>query len=96
MSEKRFREMAKEWLSTYGGLSETSLTYAVNDFAEMVRAAYNTNNRSAASCTWTEDDEGNWHTKCGQAHQFINGTPKENHYGFCPYCGKEICEGGDP
>jgi hypothetical protein len=47
--DEKFRELAEEWLSTYGGLSETSLTYAINDFAEMVRVAYNTNNHSAAS-----------------------------------------------
>jgi len=47
--DEKFRELAEEWLSTYGGLSETSLTYAVNDFAEMARVAYNTNNHSAAS-----------------------------------------------
>lgn len=42
------------------------------------------------TCLWSEDDEGNWHTYCGQIHQFINGAPEENHYLYCPYCGKPL------
>jgi len=41
-------------------------------------------------CTWKEDDEWNWHTSCDQIHQFTNGTPEENHYGFCPHCGGNL------
>ena len=29
-------------------------------------------------------------SECGQSHVFNNGTPTENHFKFCPYCGKEI------
>ena len=49
-----------------------------------------------SSCIWIEDEDGNWHTDCGQIHQFTNGTPKENHYGYCPYCGKSLRTGGEP
>jgi len=43
-------------------------------------------------CTWTEDYDGNWHTTCDERHIFIEGTPIENYYCFCPYCGKKIVE----
>ena len=43
-------------------------------------------------CTWTQDDDGIYHTSCGQAQEFTTGTREENGYKFCPYCGKEITE----
>lgn len=42
------------------------------------------------TCTWTEDDDGYYETSCGEMHVFITGTPSENHYKFCPYCGLEL------
>ena len=29
-------------------------------------------------------------TSCGNPHILIEGTPKENNYEYCPYCGKKI------
>ena len=47
------------------------------------------------SCTWTEDMNGNWDTGCQQIHIIISGTPRENGYVYCPYCGGKIeNEGG--
>lgn len=31
-----------------------------------------------------------WETTCKKAHSFITGTPEENRYRFCPYCGKKL------
>jgi hypothetical protein len=48
-----------------------------------------------AKCTWTvkEDyEEIRWDTSCGNACIFMGGTPEENYYVFCPYCGKRIEE----
>jgi len=39
------------------------------------------------SCAWTEDADGNWITGCQEIHVFISGTPQENGYVYCPYCG---------
>ena len=43
-------------------------------------------------CEWEADDKeiDVYYTKCGQAHIFIDGNPKENNHVFCPYCGKKI------
>lgn len=41
-------------------------------------------------CTWREDADGNWHTGCQQIHVIIDGTPSENGYAYCPYCGLKI------
>ncbi len=40
-------------------------------------------------CDWRDDGE-KWDTGCGQAHQFFTDGPVENHYRFCPYCGKSL------
>lgn len=41
-------------------------------------------NREFASCTWTEDESGTWHTECGNS---FDGKPSQNRMGFCCYCG---------
>lgn len=44
-------------------------------------------------CNWTYDDYHDmYQTSCDQAQQFMNDGIKENHYKYCPYCGKEIFE----
>lgn len=41
-------------------------------------------------CVWKPDDDGVYETTCGQAWVFEDGTPKENHARFCPYCGRTL------
>lgn len=37
------------------------------------------------------DEEANvYDTSCRNPHILIDGTPRENNYKFCPYCGKRI------
>lgn len=51
-------------------------------------------------CQWAEADPdyGQWVSECGESFDFANGTPTENGFQYCPYCGKPISEvegGGD-
>lgn len=43
-------------------------------------------------CEWKlEDEEANLYlTGCQQRQLIFEGTPKENGYRYCPYCGKKI------
>lgn len=42
-------------------------------------------------CHWLADDtDGSFDTDCGNKFQFFDGTPSENKFRFCPYCGKKI------
>ena len=43
-------------------------------------------------CEWRLcDEEANvYDTSCRNPHILIEGTPRENNYEFCPYCGKKI------
>jgi len=45
-------------------------------------------------CKWecSEKAEEIWETDCKNRFVFIDGTPKENGFRFCPYCGEEIVE----
>ena len=44
------------------------------------------------SCEWRLcDEEANvYDTSCRNPHILIEGTPRENNYSYCPYCGKKI------
>ena len=48
-------------------------------------------------CKWRLcDEEANvYDTSCRNPHILIEGTPQENNYEFCPYCGKKIKIVGD-
>ena len=48
-------------------------------------------------CEWKLcDEESNvYDTSCRNLHILIEGTPRENNYEFCPYCGKKIKIAGD-
>jgi len=43
-----------------------------------------------ASCSWKEDDEGNWNTGCGEMFVLSCDTPKEHNMNFCCFCGKSL------
>lgn len=51
-----------------------------------------TNVGSNEFCEWKADDRefGVFYTKCGNVELFSEGSPSENEYKYCPYCGKEI------
>jgi len=47
-----------------------------------------------STCIWTQEDgwdmESVYNTACGQASQFEDGTPEDNRFVYCPYCGHPI------
>lgn len=44
-------------------------------------------------CKWKLEEEGNLYvTECENRHIAFDGTPEENGYRYCPYCGKKIKE----
>lgn len=43
-------------------------------------------------CLWAQNEDGLWLTDCGEIHEFTVGTPKENKYSHCPYCGRLLKE----
>lgn len=49
-----------------------------------------------SECEWKlEDSESNLYvTECENRRLIFEGTPKENGYRYCPYCGRKIKEGG--
>jgi len=49
-----------------------------------------TENVHPTVCAWQEDEVGQSHTDCGHIFETVSGTPPENHFEFCPYCGKTL------
>jgi integrase len=52
--------------------------------------------RSGTTCLWTFDKRYDvWRPACGTSRHYLDlemGTPKENLFKFCPYCGKTLEE----
>jgi len=48
-------------------------------------------------CEWRQAGECSevFDTGCDNAFVLVTGTPKLNHFVFCPYCGREITEVDD-
>ena len=44
------------------------------------------------TCTLSEDSFGNWETECGNAFIIDVGTPTENEFTYCCFCGKKLVE----
>ena len=44
------------------------------------------------NCIWEEGEDSLWHTGCNNIHMFLDGSPTENTYKYCPYCGKTLEE----
>jgi hypothetical protein len=47
------------------------------------------------ACEWRSDDEGNYFTACGDGFTLTSGTLEENHYNYCPSCGRKVVEEKD-
>jgi hypothetical protein len=43
-------------------------------------------------CKWEEDNDANYDTDCGQTFCMTDGTPKENDFKYCTFCGRVIEE----
>jgi len=43
-------------------------------------------------CKWTYQDLDFYRSECDMDFSFNAGTPKENKFVYCPYCGKKIKE----
>lgn len=49
----------------------------------------------AKFCYWSIDDVGGdslWETSCGHAFEFTEGSPHENGFQWCGYCGRQLIE----
>ena len=65
----------------------------LNEAIEIVKQG----SASDDACEWRLcDEEANvYDTSCRNPHILIEGTPQENNYEFCPYCGRRIKIVGD-
>ena len=87
---ERLEEMSYERLENNGMGGE--LVVNLDDAIEIVRG----DREPEPECEWKlEDAEGNLYaTGCENRQLIFEGTPEENGYKYCPYCGKRIKEVG--
>lgn len=85
-NERKFWENAYD--SNLGKEKARSYEHAI----EIVKGEYVTEQ----SCEWKlEDSESNLYvTGCENRQLIFEGTPEENGYKYCPYCGRKIKRGG--
>lgn len=50
-------------------------------------------NDDITKCVWAQNDEGQWETECMECFEFTSGSPLENRFEHCPYCGRRLIEG---
>lgn len=78
-----------EWAFVHGSCCKTWKILFRNELNP--RKAWNAAPRPAKrTCTWTEDDDGNWFAACEAAWSFSDGGPAENNVRYCHSCGAEV------
>ena len=87
--KKNASRYTKKYVTPYGnnGYKDTK-AISINKAIKIVKQGGVTDD----VCEWRLcDEEANvYDTSCRNPHILIEGTPKENEYKFCPYCGKKI------
>ena len=43
--------------------------------------------QDVGECEWSEDENGIYDTSCGGVFELMSGTPEENNFKCCCYCG---------
>lgn len=84
-------EQLEKQFKKYYGENWNKAPYLVRAI-EIVKGEYSTEQ----SCEWKlEDSESNLYvTECENRQLIFEGTPEENGYKYCPYCGRKIKRGG--
>lgn len=72
---------------------ELGMLIAYNKAIEIVKSS---EQEQKSECEWKlEDEESNLYvTGCENRQLIFEGTPEENGYKYCPYCGRKIKRGG--
>lgn len=78
-------------MTTYMKLQEelADARHAYIDMKERALAAEAALAERDKPCVWKDENEY-WETNCGESFFFYDGTPVENKYKFCSYCGHPI------
>jgi len=60
------------------------------DFDKMTSHTVTHGGGAGRVCGWTQTEDGQWDTGCGEVFEFVDAGPEENGFAFCPYCGYGI------
>lgn len=77
---------------TMDELAELLLDIQLDNVSETIRGL--NQKLETKKCVWRKDRDLQfskvWDTGCGQFHYFGEGSPKDNEYTYCPYCGGRL------
>lgn len=97
--QKAFEKIIEKVKAYYDAVNPyvgNTVTKIVNQVAEEYKSTEHVNCSSDISseevCEWRLcDEEANvYDTTCRNPHILLEGSPMDNKYEFCPYCGKKI------
>ena len=57
-----------------------------------LRAALAEPVQEPVACAWHGDEDGTYETSCKHIFQMIDGTPHENNFTHCCFCGKSLVQ----
>ena len=60
------------------------------DKDDIIIRKFEENKDDVCECRLCDEEANVYDTSCRNPHILIEGTPKENNYEYCPYCGKKI------
>ena len=85
---EKLEELHERYINQYGAVGGNPMAFSVKECMEIVKQGC----VSDDVCEWRLcNEEANvYDTSCRNPHILIEGTPKENNYEYCPYCGKRI------
>lgn len=67
---------------------------AIDDAIEEIENLRAVSTPAAGPCLWSWNDDGFWQAACDPtgsgAFYFDSGGPSDNHFKFCPFCGKSL------
>lgn len=83
--------MGKDYLISGNAIPKERVVEIVNELAEEYKVSEMPTG-SEDCCEWVLIDyEANvYDTTCRNPHILLEGSPIDNNYEFCPYCGKKI------
>lgn len=84
MSElRKAAQQALDWLYSNDVFHPREVS---DDLETALRAALT----EPTTCAWHGDEDGAYETSCKHIFQMLDGTPQENNFTHCCFCGKSL------
>ena len=90
MAEMTLKQVRSNMRDAMNSVLKDDTRRMVVDWYNAIDAAIKQREQNVDVCVWSEDEDGNWDTGCGNMFVLTEGTPYDNEMGFCCYCGHKL------